>query len=70
MSWQAQANCAGADDAMFPQGGSLQYVRRLCTPCPVRAECLAFALEHHIAHGVWGGMTTAERVRLARLAAS
>jgi len=36
----------------------------VCAACPVRAECLEFALRHSSgfgAHGVWGGMVEADR---------
>lgn len=34
--------------------------------CPVRAECLAEALDNRIDFGVWGGMTERERRALLR----
>jgi WhiB family redox-sensing transcriptional regulator len=34
---------------------------RICGRCPVRVECLAFALDQHEAGGVWGGTTPADR---------
>lgn len=33
----------------------LDQAKRLCLGCPVRAECLAGALERREPHGVWGG---------------
>jgi hypothetical protein len=29
--------------------------------CPVKAECLEWALEHDARHGMWGGKTPRER---------
>jgi WhiB family redox-sensing transcriptional regulator len=41
---------------------------RICTRCPVRPDCLAYALEQpDDAHGVWGGLTMEERTALRRL---
>ena len=34
--------------------------------CPVRAECLAEALDNRIQWGVWGGMTERDRRHLLR----
>lgn len=34
--------------------------------CPVRAECLADALDNRIEFGIWGGMTERERRALLR----
>jgi WhiB family transcriptional regulator, redox-sensing transcriptional regulator len=47
----------------------------VCAACPVRAECLEFALRHSSGfggHGVWGGMVEADRraLRLTRLEGS
>ena len=42
----------------------------VCAACPVRVDCLELALRHGSdfgAHGVWGGLVTADRARLRRL---
>ena len=33
----------------------------ICADCPVRDACLAYALEHGIEHGIWGGETATQR---------
>lgn len=33
----------------------LEQAKALCHQCPLRVECLATALEHRAAWGVWGG---------------
>ncbi|WP_069874527.1 WhiB family transcriptional regulator [Streptomyces malaysiensis] len=40
----------------------------LCTPCPVREQCLAWALDHPAMSefGVWAGTSRSERTRLRR----
>ena len=48
---------------MFPQGHKdLSYIseaRRICRTCPVRKECLEYALSFPASdlHGVWAGLT-------------
>lgn len=37
-----------------------------CFGCPVRQKCLQWALDKGEDHGVWGGMTEAERRALKR----
>ncbi|MDQ1511262.1 MAG: WhiB family transcriptional regulator, redox-sensing transcriptional regulator [Actinomycetota bacterium] len=38
--------------------------KTICAECIVRQECLEFALRVHEPHGIWGGLTEAERRRL------
>jgi hypothetical protein len=40
-------------------------VHAICTACPVRVECLAYALEHDM-WGTWGGTTRQQREAMAR----
>jgi hypothetical protein len=35
-------------------------------PCPLRDECLVFALINHESHGVWGGMLLHDRMTMKR----
>ena len=39
----------------------LSHARLLCARCPVRKECLRFALENGIVHGLYGGIPPRER---------
>ena len=69
-SWQEFSNCLGVDpDLFFPDREDVQGVARakaVCATCPVREDCLAFAVELNQSEGVWGGHTPAERRRLRR----
>lgn len=38
----------------------------ICNSCPVQKRCLEHAMETDEAHGVWGGLTPAQRRMLAR----
>lgn len=64
--WAAQAACArSSPDLFFPnRGGSVRQAKAVCKTCPVRTECLDYALRWHIAHGVWGGLSYRQRRRL------
>jgi WhiB family redox-sensing transcriptional regulator len=41
-----------------------------CMSCPVRGECLVYALAAGERHGIWGGLTPPERETLSRDVAS
>jgi WhiB family transcriptional regulator, redox-sensing transcriptional regulator len=73
-NWRSAAACTAADpDLFFPlsaSGKSLEQVRQakaICAGCPVRRACLAFALRTGQVHGIWGGLTEAERYRRQNL---
>lgn len=55
--------CAQTDpEVFFPEkGGSPRDAQRICARCEVRAECLRWALDRQVPHGVWGGLTARER---------
>lgn len=66
--WQEEALCAQTDpEAFFPEkGGSTRDAKRICTRCPVRADCLEYALYHDERFGIWGGLSERERRKLKR----
>lgn len=66
--WTSRAACLGSDpDLFFPIGSSgpalrqVAQARAVCARCPVRADCLGYALATGQAAGVWGGATEDER---------
>ena len=63
--WASDALCAQTDpNAFFPKkGGSHTEAKNVCERCPVRPDCLDWAIEHDETDGVWGGMGPAERAR-------
>jgi WhiB family redox-sensing transcriptional regulator len=69
LAWHEDAACVGTDpDSFFPEHGSgvgadIAAAKRVCARCPVRAECLAYAITHDEREGIWGGTTPAERQR-------
>ena len=65
-AWRMDALCAETDpEAFFPEkGGSTRDAKRVCGGCPVRAECLEFALANDERFGIWGGLSERERRRV------
>jgi WhiB family redox-sensing transcriptional regulator len=67
--WLAGAACAGSGPSLWfaaedtPEGAEkARLATAVCAACPVRAQCLDYALEiGEITEGIWGGMTPAER---------
>lgn len=67
MTWRDRAECRGMDPERFHAAGTVPAeIRAVCQRCPVRDDCLDYALSTRQAHGVWGGLTTNERAALAR----
>lgn len=66
--WMDEALCAQVDTELFypEKGGSTRQAKQTCTSCPVREQCLAYALENDERHGIWGGLSERERHKLLR----
>ncbi|MHB1762639.1 MAG: WhiB family transcriptional regulator [Acidimicrobiales bacterium] len=69
-SWADQGRCKGLDpDMFFPtrgaDGATIAAAKAVCAECPVRSECLAWALRHE-KFGIWGGTSEKERRALRR----
>jgi len=64
------ALCPQTDpEAFFPsKGGSTRDAKRICKGCPVREQCLAWALGENMRFGIWGGLSERERRKLERAA--
>jgi WhiB family transcriptional regulator, redox-sensing transcriptional regulator len=79
-SWQAQAACRGPQAAAFFPPSHLerkeekarreQGAKAICAACPVRRECLEYALRIKEPHGIWGGLNELERKILLNRRAS
>jgi len=67
-TWALQALCIGADpETFFPfSDGPAAEARRICSRCPVRGHCLAYAVIADERHGIWGGLDSRERASLRR----
>ena len=66
--WMAQGNCADKSPSIFfpSDGVGVEAARRVCDGCPVKDQCLNYALDNRIDHGVWGGTSERERRRILK----
>ena len=71
--WRERAACRDLDtDLFFPVGEGAEAqaqadaAKTVCESCPVREECLTFALTTRQEAGIFGGMTEEERRRHRR----
>jgi WhiB family transcriptional regulator, redox-sensing transcriptional regulator len=71
--WVEHARCTDEDpELFFPIGRSAPAVEQtaraieICRGCPVRAECLEWALDTCQDAGVWGGLGEEERREIRR----
>lgn len=54
-------------DVFFPEKGeSTKPAKRVCQACPVRSECLEYALRNDERFGIWGGLSEQERRKLKK----
>lgn len=63
--WRRQAACKDADRRLFFPGigdaESPRLAKAICATCPVKAECLAYAMSIWNLAGIWGGTSFRER---------
>lgn len=67
-SWRQDAACRDlAPDIFFPATDDEAGVAKaVCATCPVRDDCLEYAVATRQDDGVWGGLDESERKRLRR----
>lgn len=66
--WRLLRECKDSDTKIFfpDRGNGLAIAKEICKNCVVREECLDYAINENIFHGVWGGTGERERMRIAR----
>jgi WhiB family redox-sensing transcriptional regulator len=72
--WRQMAACKGAQASLFFPPCQFerkrerlvreQAAKSICARCPVRDQCLEFALMAREPYGVWGGLNELERRKL------
>jgi WhiB family redox-sensing transcriptional regulator len=62
--WQDEAVCRGKDTSIFFDND--REAKRICSACPVKSECLEYALLYNPS-GVWGGTTAKERAKVSKI---
>ena len=69
--WRLASRCSTVSpDDFFPVGSGpaaraqARRAKAVCRECVVREQCLEWALENDVAHGVLGGLEEGERVAL------
>jgi WhiB family redox-sensing transcriptional regulator len=68
--WQIHASCRNIENSniFFPErGSSTKEPKAICAICPVREECLDYALMNGEKFGIWGGMSERERRKIRKL---
>lgn len=67
-NWRQRSACSGLDTEMFFPASDAEAAaaQAVCATCPVRDQCLEWALVTRQEDGVWGGLTDNERRRLRR----
>jgi len=69
--WETRAACRGQSAAIFfapthferkeARAARERQAKAVCAACPVRKECLNYALRIREPHGIWGGLSEVER---------
>ncbi len=72
-NWRSRSACLSEDpELFFPIGNTgpailqTQEAIEVCRRCEVRDQCLEWAMENKIEHGVFGGLSEDERRALKR----
>lgn len=69
-AWTDSASCSSTDpEIFFPEKGrkserETQIAKSICRECPVKQQCLEYALAYPDTHGIWAGLTADELATL------
>ena len=72
--WQQRGLCRAQDSEIFFPPAHFEHkpereareakAKAICSECPVRIECLTWALDVREPHGVWGGASEGDRKQM------
>ena len=72
--WQVKAACRGPQAAVFfppshserkdERLGRERAAKAICKTCPVKRDCLDYAIRIREPHGIWGGLNEVERKQM------
>lgn len=72
-TWRRNAICRDTDpDLFFPVGTTgyalvqIDKAKQVCGECPVKVDCLQYALDTNQDSGIWGGTSEEERRAIRR----
>lgn len=69
-SWRQDALCivdgVGTDFFFGTDKHEVEAAIEFCSDCPVKTDCLEYAITNNIVDGVWGGASERERRRMKR----
>lgn len=73
--WVEQAACRRSHDPDYwfeyvADSAETVVALNTCHSCPVRRQCLSYAMDNLMELGVWGGTTWRQRIAMARQVAS
>lgn len=70
VGWMDDANCAEVSpEVFFPEperGLDADAAKQICRRCPVRRQCLEYAIKNRFGDGIWGGLNGSERSKIWR----
>jgi WhiB family redox-sensing transcriptional regulator len=71
--WMTEGACHEEDPELFfpisaseASAGQIRQATSICDGCHVESQCLRYAMENRIKHGIWGGRTEQQRQALIR----
>ncbi len=74
IDWQQRGICRDSDASVFFPPTSFEHkpereareakAKSICAGCPVRVQCLEWALAVREPHGVWGGCSESDRKQI------
>lgn len=68
LDWQFDGNCQNVDSEVFfpTRGETIKQAEKFCDDCPVKVQCLDFAITRSFKVGVWGGTSARSRRDLTK----